>query len=136
LQELPAITNGLSLSEQLILQILSEGSFVQGRVLGMMIFVREPLPWNTDLGMLHIIDDMLRAAEPVLVRSPVPPEPGKNRFNQRLTITDLGLAVFRGERDWHALMPPPRWVGGVHVQPGRPGWRWDEAVRDVVLRDA
>jgi len=135
LQELPAITNGLSLSEQLILQILSEGSFVQGKVLGMLIYVREPLPWNTDLGMLHIIDDMLRAAEPVLVRSPVPPQPGKNRFNQRLTITDLGLAVVRGERDWHALTPPPRWVGGVLVQPSRPCWRWDETQRDVVLRD-
>ena len=135
LQELPSITNGLSLSEQLILQILSEGSFVQGKVLGMLIYVREPLPWNTDLGMLHIIDDMLKAAEPVLVRSPVPPEPGKNQFNQRLTITDLGLAVLRGERDWHALMPPPRWVGGVLVQPNRPCWRWDETQRDVVLRE-
>jgi len=136
LQELPSIINGLSLSEQMILQLLSEGSLVQGRVLGTLILVREPLPWNTDLGILHIIDDLLKAAEPVLVRSPIPPEPGKNRFNQRLTLTDLGLAVLRGERDWHALLPPPRWVGGVHVQPERAGWRWDEAARDVVLRRA
>jgi hypothetical protein len=134
LQELPATANGLSLSEQLILETLSDGSLTQGKLLGTILFVREPLPWNTDLGMLHIIDDMLSAAEPVLLRSPHPPEPGQDRFKQVLTLTELGLAVLRGERDWHTLMPPPRWVGGVHVLPGSPGWRWSEARRDVVLR--
>ncbi len=77
LQELPSVANGLSLSEQLILQILSEGSFVQGRVIGMMFASREPLPWSGDLGILHMIDDMLKAREPVLIRGPIPPEPAR-----------------------------------------------------------
>jgi hypothetical protein len=132
LRELPAVENGLSLTEQLLLQTLSERSRVLGEVMWEMIQGREPLPWITDLGLLHVVNDMLKASEPVLVRTP--PEPGRRAFAQRLTITDLGRAVLRGARDWHSLMPPPRWVGGVRIRPGRPGWRWDEAHGEVAYR--
>ena len=52
---------------------------------------------------------------------------------QTLTITEFGRAVLNGERDWHAQRPFPRWVGGVRIQPGVAGWRWDEARRDAVF---
>jgi hypothetical protein len=131
LRELPSVEIGLSLTEHLLLQILSEGSSTLVRVLLVMTGGREPLPWIGDLGMLHVVDDMLKAAEPVMVRTPA--APGERRFRQQLAITDAGLAVLRAELDWHSLKPPPRWVGGVHVQPGLPGWRWDEAKREAAL---
>jgi Domain of unknown function (DUF1835) len=131
LRELPSIENGLSLTEHLLLQVLSEGSTTLNRVFLMMTAGREPLPWIGDLGMLHVVDDMLKAAEPVLVRTR--PAPGEHWFRQQLATTDVGLAVLRGERDWHSLQSPPRWVGGVHVQPGLQGWRWDEAKREPAL---
>jgi hypothetical protein len=132
LRELPSVENGLSLTEHLVFQILSEGSTTLNQVFLMMAAGREPLPWIGDLGMLHVVDDMLKVAEPVLVRTP--PAPGKRWFLQRLAITDRGLAVLRGERDWHLLLPPTRWVGGVRIQPGLPGWRWDEAKREAIFR--
>lgn len=55
---------------------------------------------------------------------------------QILTMTELGRAVLNGERDWHAQRPFPRWVGGVHIQPGVAGWRWDEARREAVFRES
>ena len=130
LRELPALENGLSLTEQILLQTLSERSMVLGRVMWEMIQWREPLPWMTDLGLLHVVNDMLKASEPVIVRTP--PEPGQRWFAQRLAVTDLGLSVLRGARDWHSLNPPPRWVGGTRIAPGRPGWRWDQANGTVV----
>ena len=144
LRELPSVKNGFSLTEHLVLQILSEGSTTLNRVFLMMTTgdplsrsdqraaerVREPLRWIGDLGMLHVVNEMLKAEVPVLVRTP--PAAGERWFRQRLTITDAGLAVLRGEQDWHSLKPPPRWVGGVHVQPGLLGWRWNEANQEAV----
>ena len=131
LRELPSIETGLSLTEHLVLQILSEGSTTLNRVFLVMTGGREPLPWIGDLGLLNVVEDMLKAAEPVLVRTP--PAPGERWFLQQLAITDVGHAVLRGERDWHSLKPPPRWVGGVHVEPGSRGWRWDETKREATL---
>ncbi len=133
LRELPSVENGLSLTEHLVLQILSAASVTLNRVFLMMTREREPLPWIGDLGLLHVVDDILRAAEPVIIRTP--PAPGERWFRQQLTITDLGRAVLHGERDWHTLNPPPRWLGGVHIQPGVAGWRWDEGKREAVFRD-
>jgi hypothetical protein len=144
LRELPSVENGLSLTEHLVLQILSEGSTTLNRVFLMMTTgdplaqfdrpeaarVREPLRWIGDLGMLQVVNEMLKAEEPVLVRTP--PPVGERWFRQRLAITEAGLSVLRGERDWHSLKPLPRWVGGVHIQPGLPGWRWDEAQQKAV----
>jgi hypothetical protein len=53
-----------------------------------------------------------------------------------LTITDVGRAVVAGEVDFQSLAPPPRWVGGVRISHDDPDWRWDESLRDAVLRPA
>jgi hypothetical protein len=132
LRELPSIENGLSLTEHLVLQILSQGSATLNRVFLMMAEGREPLPWIPDLGLLHVVNEMLKVTDPVLVRTP--PAPGARWFLQRLAITDAGRAVLSGGLDWHSLLPPPRWVGGVRIQPGVPGWRWDEARRAAIFR--
>lgn len=43
----------------------------------------------------------------------------------RVEITATGEAVLAGRQDHVALNPPDRWLGGVHLAPGRPLWRWD-----------
>ena len=145
LRELPAVKNGLSLTQHLILQIVSEGSTAKPmRVWGdvyPLFQKRDPIPWMPDLAFRNLIDDMLSVSDPVLTFTRIPELPGRisveapGRFLQLLMITELGRAVLRGERDWLSLGPPSRWVGGVHVQPGAASWRWDEAVRDAVHRD-
>ena len=78
------------------------------------------------------IEQMHKASEPVFSR--IPAASGQSSFLQQLSITDVGPAVLRGERDWHSLRPPSRWVGGVHIQPGVAGRRWDDAKHDAVFQ--
>jgi hypothetical protein len=133
LRELPSIENGLGLTEHLVLQILSEGDTVTlDRVWQLLQREREPLPFIGDLGFLHVVEQMHKASEPVFSRAPA--AAGQRPFLQQLSITDVGRAVLRGERDWRSLRPPSRWVGGVHIEPSAGGWRWDEAKRDAVFR--
>jgi len=44
-RELPSLFNGLSLTEQLILQLLSEASRTAGEIFAILMRKREPLPW-------------------------------------------------------------------------------------------
>jgi hypothetical protein len=137
LRELPSIENGLRLTEQLVLQIVSEqASIPLFRLWSLLTLERDPLPYNTDLSFLDLIRRMLAMPEPVLALLPgspgEPPPPNGKPFRQIVAPTDLCRTVLRGERDWLSLQPPSRWVGGVHVQPGVAGWRWNEAIRDAV----
>lgn len=90
---------------------------------------REPLFFIGDAGVARMVRDMERAVEPPFVRTSE--TPGEHSFRNQLTLTDAGRDVLHAARDWHSLKPP-RWVGGVHVQPGRAGWRWDDAKRNAV----
>ncbi|MGC3981406.1 MAG: DUF1835 domain-containing protein [Steroidobacteraceae bacterium] len=131
LRELPCVENGLSLSQQLILQTLVEHETLKLNDLHWILtFERDPLPFLTDAGLEHVVKQMEHAAEPPLLRTLT--TPGERSFNDTLTITDAGRAVISGVRDWHSLKPAPRWVGGVQIMPGRPGWRWNESTREPV----
>jgi hypothetical protein len=129
LQELPWLEDGLSLTQRLLLQTVAN----QTTTLNDLFFrlqERDPLTSLTDLGLLHTVDEMLRASEPPLLHTP--PPPGGRSFAQQLTITAAGTAVVAGKRDFGALRPPSRWVGGVKVTPGEAGWRWQESGREVI----
>ena len=151
LRELPSVENGLRLTEQLILQIVSEGTVDKPMLVWMSIWPRfarrDPLPSSvTDVGFLGVIKDMLAGPAPLLAFTRDPPlaehttvllpQQLAGPCRQILTLTEFGRAVLNGERDWHAQRPFPRWVGGVNIQPGVAGWRWDEARRDAVFRES
>jgi hypothetical protein len=150
LRELPSVENGLRLTEQLILQIVS-GTVDKPMLVWMSVWPqfarRDPLPSSvTNLGFRDAIKDMLVGPAPLLNFARDPPLAGHTTVllpeqlagpcRQILTITEFGRAVLNGEHDWHAQRPSPRWVGGVHIQPGVASWRWDEARRDVVFRES
>ncbi len=144
LSELPSVENGLRLSEQLVLQLLSGHSPLRlQRVWSSLTLELDPLPYNSDLQFLDLIRYMLAACEPVLtlaLGSLGPPDENlpmdRKPFGQPAAITELGRAVLRGGRDWLSLRPPSRWVGGVHIQPGGATWRWDESRREAVRCEA
>lgn len=147
LRELPSVENGLSLTQHLILQAVSEGSTARPMRVWADVYrlfqKHDPIPWMPDLAFCNVINDMLSVSDPPLTLTRIPESPGRlsaeiprQSLRQLLLITELGRAVLRGERDWLSLGPPSRWVGGVHVQPGVPGWRWDEVLRDPVLRES
>jgi hypothetical protein len=51
-----------------------------------------------------------------------------------VSITDSGVDVLQGKRDWLDSRLPERWVGGVPIAPNRRNWRWNERMRGVELR--
>jgi len=130
LRELPDAATGLSFTERLILQILTEEGTITLNKLFWTLQKRETLFFIGDAGVARVVHDMERAAEAPLSRTIE--TPGERTFRNKLTLTDAGRAVLNGIRDWHSMKPPPRWVGGVHVQPGMPGWRWNETKEEAV----
>lgn len=133
IQELPSLVSGLSLTEHLVLHVLSEEETCTiGHIFQLLnLMGRDPLPYLGDAGLVSVIRCMEAASEPAFVRTRTTPD--EHELNHQLTITDVGRAVLAGRRDWLSLNPPERWVGGVRIEPGKPTWRWCERTREVVL---
>lgn len=129
LQELPSVGNGLSLTENLILQILAAQSVPLNQLFGVLNNRRDPLPFVTDLKLLEIVETLQAVPEPLLSRAPV-----DGGWKDLVAITDTGRAVLAGAEDWLTWRPPGRWVGGVQIGVGHPDWRWDETIRDAKLQ--
>jgi hypothetical protein len=123
LQELPGATDGLSLTERLVLRMLAEEPGRIGRMFGTCMQRFEPLPFLGDIGFLGVVEQTL--ARPAILTI----EPGEQPFPRLVTITEIGRRVLAGQIDYLTLGPPKRWVGGV-VADGR--WRWDERIGGVV----
>jgi hypothetical protein len=136
LRELPSSTNGLSLTEELALQLLAEGEMDLNHLFGRLTYERDPLPGQGDLQIRDRVMNMEGASAPVYERRPGVDPKGAARppWTDVFTITDLGRAVLRGEVDFLSLRPPQRWVGGVQVAAGSTDWRWHEESRSVVRR--
>ncbi len=132
LQELPSITNGLSLTEQLTLEILKESDQTAGRIFGLLMRDKEPLPWLGDIMFWYILESMTQATTPAIA---INTNQAEEEWPQRqITITKAGLALLSEKHDWLALNPPERWLGGVHIAPKELCWRWDEEAESVVLQ--
>jgi hypothetical protein len=52
---------------------------------------------------------------------------GHDVTTAELSITQRGRDVADGDVDWLSLSPLDTWLGGVHLRPGAPLWRWDGA---------
>lgn len=124
LQELPAVCNGLSMTQRLVLELLAVQDHTPGELFGALTRNKEPLPWLGDIMFLHILREMTQARRPVFAGWDGPETPGWPR--ERLTLTETGRQVLAGGIDWLALEPPARWLGGVRIAADDDRWRWDE----------
>ena len=99
--------------------------------------VRRGTPGRPDGDWLRRVLGMEATSAPVFTRSPGLDREGKSSppATDVVVITELGRSVLRGEVDFRSLNPLPRWVGGVPIQTGVVGWRWDEVKRDAVFRE-
>jgi hypothetical protein len=136
LRELPSSINGLSFTEELVLQLLAESEMNLVQLWGRSTYERDPLPGQGDLQVRDRVLNMEGASARVYERRPGVDRHGEARppWTDVFTITDLGRAVLKGEVDFLSLRPPSRWVGGVQIGPGLPDWRWNEQIRDAVPR--
>ena len=123
LQELPSSSNGLGLTEQLILEILKEKPRHCGQVFRELLRVQEPMPWLGDLMFWYIFKNLAEGRYPLVT---IQENNEQDWPHYQATISALGLEVLNGGRDYLSLNPSARWLGGVEIKAGAPTWRWDE----------
>lgn len=128
LQELPSIRNGLSLTEKLSLQIISEfGEMSFGEVFSELTDNREPLPYLGDLMFHAIMRPLIDVETPLIIES----GSEKNWTERTLRLTPLGYQILAEERYWFDLPVRDRWIGGVQIQAKRPHWALDDTLQPV-----
>jgi Domain of unknown function (DUF1835) len=127
LRELPGVRDGLSMTQRLSLQILSEGSATIGRMFATLMQGREPLPFLGDIMFLRIVEQMALTSPSVIKI-----DAGEQPFRRVASITETGRQVLDGTTDCLSLAPPERWLGGIRIVAGQPVWRFDEADGRVV----
>jgi hypothetical protein len=122
LQELPWTTDGLSLTQRLVLLALRDGPRTGGALFRTLTRETEPLPSLGDSMFWHVLDQLAAGTPP-----PFEPDAGTAREpwpRRRLMLTAAGRALLEASADWLSFNPRERWVGGVRVGPDGRHWRW------------
>lgn len=129
LAELPSATEGLSLTQLLILRLAAEQPRTIGQLFGALMRDAEPLPFLGDIMFAHEVRQLAGADDPPIFLHPA----GEGApWRQSVEVTPAGLAVLAGERNALTAGLPPRWVGGVEIAAGKPVWLWDGAGSRVI----
>lgn len=123
-QEYPWETDGLALSQRLVLQLIADGAATGRHVYRSLTTQLEPLPWLSDLMFRDLLDGMQRT-QIAAFRVTSNPDERDWRLDQ-LEITPEGQAVLDGTLDWWSLGPSERWLGGVRIAGDAPRWVWDD----------
>ena len=118
LQELPGPSDGLSLTERLLLRVLaSHGELPAGRVFTQLMQQDEPLPYLGDMMFHALLQPLLHTPHPLLREGP-----GDAWAHRPLRLTALAEQVLAGQRHWLDQRPAQRWVGGVCIDPADKPW--------------
>ncbi len=113
-EELPDRDTGLSRLEREVAEALASGPLPPPELFEQ-VAARERPPWIGDAPLLALADDLA----PLVTRNGAGYE-----------LTREGRSVLAGEKRRPAA---ERWLGGVQLGPGRPGWAWDAEAETVVL---
>jgi hypothetical protein len=122
LQEFPSTVNGLSRTEQRLLDRVDRGPAEIRDVFAKMhapetcFYIADGSFWN--------VATALAAESPALLEIPAT-YGGASLPAGRLAITEAGRDVRRGAADRVRLCGVDCWLGGVHLQGAGPIWRWD-----------
>jgi hypothetical protein len=118
-QEYPSTANGLSLTQKRILETISREPTSQERLFHS-VSDQETRPYLGDIVFYDYVDGLLNAPYPLLTLEE------RQDKNPRLIVTATGLDVMAGTNDHVALNGIDKWIGGIHLQRGSPGWRYNE----------
>jgi hypothetical protein len=130
-EEYPWRSDGLSLTERRILAAVAQEPLAMTAIFRR-LWHKERRPFLGDSGCYAIIRDLALAPHPLLRYEGRNPddEPGAGR----VALTDMGARVLAGGVDGVALNGIDRWIGGMHLHPGGPDWRYDDRLETLVAR--
>lgn len=128
LRQLPSVTNGLSLTDQLALQILDEkGPMNTGRLFGWYTNHYEPLTFLGDSQFYEFLEVLASAKNPAVTIK----RTGQRPIDWNVALTDFGHDLLMNKRDWVSANNPDRWLGGIHIADGAKTWRIDSDLKPV-----
>lgn len=140
LEEFPSSVNGLSRSEREALTAIDAGhskpvaAFLEVARIQESIFLGDIVFYSYLERLSGKKDALVTWKDGTPVIAPTS-ETSRAFVEGELTLTPLGREVLAGNKDWHRIHKRTRWLGGVEINPGEAGWRWDPAER-LVRRDA
>ncbi len=128
LEEYPAPATGLARSERQILE-----SLVPEPLTPAALFERvsrlEEAAYLGDWWFYHLLKTLMSPSHPLIkptrtAAEAFDPRAGRAWRDEQVSITGLGKDVLAGKQDWVKLSDLNKWLGGVHLRPGKI-WRWD-----------
>lgn len=128
LEQFPSRANGLSRSEQQILEIAAGGVSALGAIFRA-ASEREERIFLGDLFFMAYVRGLANARVPLLRTIKEASSFGRTEVE----ITPAGQSLLRREADHVRLNGIDRWLGGVHLH-GENLWRWDSAAQRADLR--
>ncbi len=138
LKELPWTTNGLSLTEQLALEIIGrDGPINMSRVFHFLNTESEPMSFLGDIMFLTAMRPLWQhnvAALNVVSRDISKPP----MLRETVEINAIGRKLLDGQCNWLAICHPEyeRWVGNVRISNGKRQWYWNPEKEKPVLIDS
>jgi hypothetical protein len=142
LEQFPSVHNGLSRTQEQIMQVVSSGVSDLIKVF-IGVSEMEERPFMGDTSMWQRIDELAECRVPLLkldgpgslksaMNSPdkidVPALENIDRW--KVSITESGKEVLAGKQDHLKLNGVDSWLGGVHLTDERQ-WRWDRNKRKI-----
>ncbi|HSH68457.1 MAG TPA: DUF1835 domain-containing protein [Deferrisomatales bacterium] len=131
LEEFPSTVDGLSRSERQALAAVAGGARTPGEVFRAVLEMEEAR-FMGDWPFWRVLAGLLAGPRPLLATESGHPfrystgaEVRDGFRRQSLVLTGDGAQVLAGRADRLAGQSIERWLGGVHLAPGLPGWRWD-----------
>lgn len=141
LEEFPSSVNGLSRSEREALAAIEGGhstpvaAFLEVATKQESIFLGDIVFYSYLERLSGKKDALVTWKDGTPVIAPTS-ERAREFVEGELTLTPLGREVLAGNIDWHHIHEGTRWLGGVEINPGEGGWRWDPAEQQLVRREA
>ncbi|WP_438382169.1 hypothetical protein ABHV46_15200 [Asaia sp. BMEF1] len=130
-QEYPWAHDGLALSQRLVLGLVADKPCAPGAILQALTQQAEPLLWLADLMFRDLLESLRNANEPAISVTPRSYE--SDRATDEVSLTPAGRDVYFGKRNWNALCPAERWLGGARIGSGAPRWVWNETHATIQL---
>lgn len=126
MQEYPALTDGLSLTQRRILLAVEDGAENAGAAFAE-VGRRERRPYLGDWPCFAIMRGLASGRQPLLALGE-----GADFARRTVALTDAGHEVLAGRADQLAYNGIDRWIGGVHLTDAETAWRYDER-REILL---
>jgi uncharacterized protein DUF1835 len=137
LEEFPALGTGLSRSEREALTAIEGGHSTPVRAFLEVARLQESI-FLGDIIFYWYLERLSLPEKPLLTWADGTPvvaprvDSAREFVNGELRVTPLGREVLAGRKDWLAINPNSRWLGGVEIRPGEPGWRSDAEARRLI----